>query len=155
MHPKKHCLIDYNIMYERRRYRSPQKNYSLFNYYDNGIHLSLFLLTLEWTLQWKPWAAKSQDKEERKILPPCLVPLPKPLVSFWPSKWRRLGTTQRKTMENLPTPLQHVRCPNVLAAPPFSAVMPANPLQAACFSNWKKTSQGRYQGTLTHSLHSS
>jgi len=35
MHPKEYCLIDYNIMYERPKYGSPQKIYSLFNYYDN------------------------------------------------------------------------------------------------------------------------
>lgn len=31
MHPKEHFVIDYNIMYERRRYRSPQKIYSTFS----------------------------------------------------------------------------------------------------------------------------
>lgn len=34
MHPKKYCLIDYNIMYERLRYGLPPENL-LFNYDDN------------------------------------------------------------------------------------------------------------------------
>lgn len=39
------------------------------------VLLPTVLLTREWTLQWRPWAAKSQHKEKYSL---CLVPLPKP-----------------------------------------------------------------------------
>lgn len=57
------------------------------------------LLTHKPTLQWKPLAAKSQDKEERKIILYAQSHSPNLLLLFkvWPTKWGTLGTMQRKS----------------------------------------------------------
>lgn len=111
------------------------------------------LLTHKPTLQWKPLAAKSQDKEEKKIILCALSHSPNLLLLFkvWPTKWGRWGTMQRKSTspEGEPTDPISERATSKLFS--CSSALHCDSL----LFKLQETIWGRWQGNFIYTLNSS
>lgn len=105
------------------------------------------------TLQWKPLAAKSQDKEERKIILCAQSHSPNLLLLFkvWPTKWGRWGTMQRKSTFPGGEPTDPIleRATSKLVS--CSSALHCDSL----LFKLQETTWGRWQGNFIHTLNSS
>lgn len=95
----------------------------------------------EETLQGKPLAAKTQEKQEQNHHL-CSALLPKPVVSSQSGgDWAQCLGKAPFPKENLLSPFQSVQCPSVPVIPHFPTVRGCT-APPACW-NWKNTAQGK------------